>query len=402
MVALVRQARMGHRVVTLDPSASEGQSKGGFNALDWIDISSPLAEANVEAVATWLVGEPARGTGTGGSEFFRDMGRSLIACLLADLLWDKSLAPRDRTLRQLRRVLVTPEAEMRVHLRQVHAGSASPLARDLAGTLMGLVDETFSGVYANASQATRWLSTAAYADLDSGDAFETRELCQGRLTVFVQIPLKVLQATPGLGRVVVGALLNAAYEADGAVNGRILFLLDEVARLGPMAVLEAARDAGRKYGLTLLLLYQSVGQLAEQWGREGARAWYDGTSWRLYAALQDPETARELSQVCGEHGVVAASEARTRGTSGRWGGATSSSSGHSASRSEMRRPLIKPEELLQDTRADEAFVITRGAKPLRCGRALYFRRPDMAQVVVPSRFQPGAHPAPARSGPRVP
>ena len=74
-------------------------------------------------------------------------------------------------------------------------------------------------------------------DSVSGDGFETRELCEGRLTVFVQLPLKTLQATPGLGRVIVGALLNAAYEADGAAQGRMLFLLDEVARLGPMACL---------------------------------------------------------------------------------------------------------------------------------------------------------------------
>ena len=69
--------------------------------------------------------------------------------------------------------------------------------------------------------------------------------------MFVQVPLKTLQATPALGRVIVGALLNAAYEADGRVRGRILFLLDEVARLGYMGVLEQARDAGRKYGITL-------------------------------------------------------------------------------------------------------------------------------------------------------
>ena len=134
--------------------------------------------------------------------------------------------------------------------------------------------------------------------------------------MFVQVPLKVLQSTPGLGRVVVGALLNAVYEADGRVNGRVLFLLDEAARLGPMGALEAARDAGRKYGLTLLLLYQSAGQLVEQWGREGARAWHDSTSWRMYAAVQDPETARELSAVCGRHGVVATSRGESTGSRG--------------------------------------------------------------------------------------
>lgn len=386
MVSGFRERSLCQRVVTLDPSDPKG---GSFNALDWIDPASPLAESNVEAVATWLAGEPARGAAraSSGAEFFRDMGKSLIACILADVLWDESLSSAEKTLKRLRQVLVTPEEEMREVLKRIHAHSPSPLARDLAGTLMGIVAETFSGIYANANQATRWLSTAAYADLVSGSAFRTRDLCDGSVTVFVQIPLKVLQATPGLGRVVIGALLNAAYEADGRVKGRILFLLDEVARLGPMGVIEAARDAGRKYGLTLLLLYQSVGQLVEQWGREGARAWYDSTSWRLYAAVQDPETARELSQVCGEHGVMATSEGDTRGTSGRIGGGfAAASSGRSENRSEIRRSLIKPDELLQDTRGDEGFVIVRGSRPLRCGRAIYFRRPDMAAAVTPSRF----------------
>jgi type IV secretion system protein VirD4 len=121
------------------------------------------------------------------------------------------------------------------------------------------------------------------------------DLIDGRLTVFVQVPLKTLQATPALGRVIIGALLNAAYEADGRLQGRILFLLDEVARLGYMAALEQARDAGRKYGITLLLLYQSLGQLIGQWGREGKQAWYDATSWRLLSSPGEfsPDRAME-------------------------------------------------------------------------------------------------------------
>jgi type IV secretion system protein VirD4 len=206
---------------------------------------------------------------------------------------------------------------MRDRLARIYATSASPLARDLAGTLKDLVPETFSGIYGNANKDTRWLSTSAYADLVSGSSFRTRDLADGRLTVFVQVPLKTLQATPALGRVIVGALLNAAYEADGRVRGRILFLLDEVARLGYMGVLEQARDAGRKYGITLLLLYQSLGQLVGQWGREGKQAWYDATSWRLFAAVQDPDTARELSAICGEYAVVATAEGNSAGSQGR-------------------------------------------------------------------------------------
>ena len=389
MVQAFRQATLGHHVVTLDPA---DPMAGAFNVLDWIDIAAPEAETNVEAAVNWICGE-TRGHVTSGAEFFGESGKALIACLLADMLWDPQVAPERKTLKQLRRALVTPEGEMRERLERIHTTSASPLARDLAGTLKGLVPETFSGIYGNANKDTRWLSTSAYADLVSGSSFRTRDLADGRLTVFVQVPLKTLQATPALGRVIVGALLNAAYEADGRVRGRILFLLDEVARLGYMGVLEQARDAGRKYGITLLLLYQSLGQLVGQWGREGKQAWYDATSWRLFAAVQDPDTARELSAMCGEHAVVATAEGNSAGSQGRGNAFASSSSGWSQNRSEIRRALIKPDEIIQDTRADEAFVLVRGAKPLRCGRAIYFRRQDMAPLVAPNRFHARRHAA---------
>ncbi|MBY0255556.1 MAG: type IV secretory system conjugative DNA transfer family protein, partial [Methylobacterium organophilum] len=401
MLTRYREGTLQHGVLTLDPTRAGG---GCLDVLDWIDVRSPLAEGHVEAVVGWIAGEPPRpraGSPAGGSgEFFRDSGRGLVACLLADLLWDPTVPEGERTLRELRRRVAEPEKDLRERLGRIHGASKSAMAKELAGSLKDLVPETFSGVYANAGQATRWLSVPAYADLVSGGpegayhpARKTAEITGGKLTVFVQVPLEVLQTTPSLARVLVGSLLNAAYRADGAVKGRILFLLDEAARLGPMALLETARDAGRKYGITLLLLYQSLGQLREQWGEAGRQAWCDGTSWRLYATVQDPETAREVSALCGEHGVVATSEGDTSGTQGRLGlgvaGAASASSGRSENRSELRRALVKPDEILQDARSDEAFVFAQGARPLRCGRALWFRRPEWRDLVGANRFHGG-------------
>lgn len=92
------------------------------------------------------------------------------------------------------------------------------------------------------------------------------------MTVFLQVPLAALLTTPAVARVLIGALLKAVIVADGKGDQkRVLFLLDEAARLGRMKVLETARDAGRKYGITLQLQYQSTGQLEEQWGRAGSR-----------------------------------------------------------------------------------------------------------------------------------
>ena len=383
MLAGARE-EMGHTVHQLGLRGATG-----FNVLDWIDIVSPLATTNVLSVVGWVCGDgPAGGGGAkdSGSEFFEARGRAMVACLLSHMLWDHSIPPELKTLRTLRAGVATPEKEMREVLKGIHKDSHSPLARDYAGTLMGLVDETFSGVYANADESTSWLANPAFASIVSGDTFKSRDLLSGKLTVLLQIPLAALQSTPAIGRVVIGALLNAAYEADGQLTGRILYLLDEAARLGPMKILETARDAGRKYGITLQLLYQSVGQLERQWGRQGKREWYDGVSHRSYAAVQDLETAKELEESFGTYGVMATSEGSNTGSSGKSFETGSRSRGANTSYHEISRPLIRREELMNDCRTDEVFVIIRGARPLRCGRAIYFRRPELEAKIAVNRF----------------
>ncbi|MCJ2069699.1 type IV secretory system conjugative DNA transfer family protein [Methylobacterium sp. J-030] len=396
---------MGHRVVTLDPT---DPASGSIDVLAAIDPASPAANAQVEMITALLCGDPPpERASSGASAVFQDLSKTLVACLLADMIWDPALSPGERTLRTLRQRVVTPEAQMRDLLAGIHDASASSKARDLAGTLMGLVDETFSGAYANAARDTRWLSDPTYAALVSGGGIDMRQLRDGRVTIFVQIPLDALRATPGLARVVIGSLLDAVYRADGAVEGRTLFLLDEVAQLGRMRILETARDAGRKYKITMLLLYQALGQVSEQWGMSGKNAWYASTSWRAYAAVQDPETAEEVSRLCGGFGVEATSRGESRGTSGQAGGGGSTSTGHSETRAELRRALIEPAELLQDARTDEVFVFVGNARPLRCGRALYFRRREMIARVAANRFRSAAPvQAPpgrtARTGPNTP
>ncbi len=379
--------KMGHTVHQLGLRETTG-----FNVLDWIDIESPLAATNVLSVVGWVCGDGQNSGGGNdkGSEFFEARGRALVACLLSQMLWDPKLPPELKTLRTLRIGLATPEKEMRTLLEGIHKDSFSPLARDYAGTLMGLVDETFSGVYANADESTSWLANPAFASIVSGNTFKTADLLAGKVSIFLQIPLAALQSTPAIGRVVIGALLNAAFEADGQVTGRILYLLDEAARLGPMKILETARDAGRKYGITLQLLYQSVGQLERQWGRQGKREWYDGVSHRSYAAVQDLETAKELEETFGTYGVMATSEGSNTGSSGKSFEVGSRSRGANTSYHEISRPLIRREELMNDCRTDEAFVIIRGARPLRCGRAIYFRRPDLAARIAANRFNHAA------------
>jgi type IV secretion system protein VirD4 len=386
-VRLVYQARRarGHRVAALNPEDPESDS---FNALDWIDISTDRALLDLQAVVGWLCGETP---GERYDDYFKHAARALLGCLLAALIFDPALPSARKTLLLLRQRVSLPIPELKELLEAIYAKGSSygfGFPAQLAGNLKDIAEKQFSGFYGEAGNATSWLAIPSLARLVCGQGFSTRHLLSGKLDVFINLPLKVLQSSPQAARVILGALLNAVYEAHGQINGRMLFLLDEVARLGYMGILETARDTGRKYGINLCLLYQSLGQLTQSWGPQGRQAWFDSAYLRLFSHIQDYEAADFLSKACGE--FTALGDSITAGSGSSSGGDHRTRSSHqSTSQQQIARRLIKPEEVLQGLRYDEQIVLIQNAPPLRCGRAIYFRRPEMLARVKGSAGHAG-------------
>ena len=51
-----------------------------------------------------------------------------------------------------------------------------------------------------------------------------------------------------------------------------------------------------------------------------------------------------------------------------------------------RGQRIRLEKILHDLRDDEQILILPNARPIRCGRAIYFRRDEMLSLVKQSTF----------------
>nr|WP_281406999.1 Ti-type conjugative transfer system protein TraG [Agrobacterium rosae] len=364
--------KAGRKVVILDPSASGV----GFNALDWIGRRGSTKEEDIVAVATWIMTDNSR-SASARDDFFRASAMQLLTALIADVCLSGHTDEEDQTLRRVRKNLSEPEPQLRARLTKIYEQSESGFVKENVSVFVNMTPETFSGVYANAVKETHWLSYPNYAALVSGDSFSTDDLADGGTDIFIALDLKVLEAHPGLARVVIGSLLNAIYNRNGDVKGRALFLLDEVARLGYLRILETARDAGRKYGITLTMIFQSIGQMREAYGgRDATSKWFESASWISFAAINDPDTADYISKRCGDTTVEVEQTNRSSGMKG---------SSRSRSRQLSRRPLILPHEVLR-MRSDEQIVFTSGNPPLRCGRAIWFRRKDMSASVGENRF----------------
>lgn len=367
-LVLERRQAAGRRVRILDPR----HPRNGFNALDWIGQFGGTKEEDIASVAAWIMSDSGRQGGV-RDDFFRASALQLLTAMIADVCLSGHTPREAQTLRQVRINLSEPEPKLRRRLQDIYDKSASDFVRENVAAFVNMTPETFSGVYANAIKETHWLSFENYAALVSGSSFSTADIASGRTDVFINIDLRTLETHAGLARVIIGAFLNAIYNQGGAISGRALFVLDEVARLGYMRILETARDAGRKYGITLVMLYQSIGQLRETYGGSDASSkWFESASWISFAAINDPETAEYISRRCGTTTVEIDQVSHS-----------SQSRGASRTRSKQlaARPLIMPHEVLL-MRADEQIVFTAGNPPLRCGRAIWFRRKDMRRSVA--------------------
>lgn len=371
-MVIAHRRKAGRTVFVLDPK----DPTTGFNVLDWIGGFGGTKEEDVVAVASWVVTDTGRQASI-RDDFFRASALQLITALIADVCLSGHTAKEHQHLRQMRTNLSEPEPKLRERLQSIYDNSDSEFVKENVAPFIAMTPETFSGVYANAVKETHWLSYPNYAALVSGSSFETDDIAIGKTDIFVNLDLKTLEAHPGLARTIIGALLNAIYNRNGEVNGRTLFLLDEVARLGYLRILETARDAGRKYGISLVLLFQSIGQMRETYGgRDATSKWFESASWVSFSAINDPDTAEYISRRCGNTTVEVDQLSRSTQMSG---------ASRTRSKQLAARSLILPEEVLR-MRGDEQIIFTAGNAPLRCGRAIWFRREDMKNAVAANRF----------------
>jgi type IV secretory pathway TraG/TraD family ATPase VirD4 len=102
----------------------------------------------------------------------------------------------------------------------------------------------------------------------------------------------------------IGEAVNAALSLQPDSARRKWLLLDEVASLGRVQGLSDALTKGRKYGLCAMMGLQSISQLRDVYGKDGAQTLLSCLSSQLLLRANDPETAEYASLSLGEAEVL--------------------------------------------------------------------------------------------------
>ncbi|TMV69302.1 hypothetical protein FGG78_30815 [Thioclava sp. BHET1] len=178
-----------------------------------------------------------------------------------------------------------------------------------------------------------------------------------------------MRNNPTLMRLIYGSI---AYAVDRGSVERLI-IIDEAAVLGRMSVFEQIRDEMRKKGARLMLIYQSLGQMVHAYGREGMRAWNNGVAVRCFSGIEDEQELRELSELIGNYTVEVDGESRA--VQKRPGFLASQSQSQTNSTSLQSARLITTDQI-KDLPLDAQIVFFKGQRPLLCGKAFWFRRPE--------------------------
>ena len=289
-----------------------------------------------------------------------------------------------------------------------------------------------SGVTATAANGLSWAGHASTRGFltskpPDGKALLARVL-DDQTDIYFRIPTPVLQANPGIARVLIGSLVrvlrDSAMEAEqlaredvkdpeapkanatapdlrtvkrrppsgddkeGGKDGtkppekkprsRRLFLIDEARAMRRMDTLAAVRDEGRAYGIHLLQIFQSWQQVLECYGQHGAGAWANSVDAVVIGPVSDARQAQELTRMVGRHTVVTSSSSRQRNA--QMFMPFSGTAGSSESTQLRELDLIQPSELRQ-LPPEAAIILAVGTAPIMASKAIWFTRAEMTKMV---------------------
>ncbi len=405
---------MNQDVFLLDPwniaAAKLGTEPACFNPLDWITADDPDAVENAFLLADALV---ASNAGGGDTRFWDEESKALLVGLILYVATSKNEAA-NRHLGRVRDILLLNEEKLKDVLRAMYK-EPNPIVVSTATRTAGKEDKLLSNVFAAAQSHTHFLdSPRIRASLARSD-FRFEDLKTRRMSVYLILPADRLDTFGRWLRLLIQQALTVnARSVDEKPEQPVLFLLDEMAALGRLAMVEQAFGLMAGFGMQLWGIVQDLSQLERIYGK-GWQTFISNSGVLQYFGSRDQMTAEYFSKLCG---VTTIRKASLSDTLARTFGKDSNSSteSHTIGSDESQRQLAYADELMV-LKGHQQVVFVDNLDPIRAEKIEWYSDSRLKSLGVdlraaPARIAPAApsaraanpipaQPPPVPAGPKV-
>jgi len=387
---ITAQARkdMGQEVLIVDPwgiAKVDGIKTAKFNPLEWLKLGDIDITENSMMLADALV---VKGE---NQDAFWD--KEAVAYLQGLILY-VATDPEEEGQRTLTRVreLTLLDGEDQVALYQRMMGSPHHIVASTGVRCLQKEEKLLASVIATAQSHTHFLDSIRIQENLSQSDFKFENLKSKNMTVFLVLPADRLSTfAPWLRMLVQQALTVNARNIDKKPKKPVLFILDEMAALGKLTMIEQAYGLMAGYGIQIWGIIQDLNQLEKIYGK-GWQSFISNTGMLNYFGSGDEMTAKYFSSLCGETTVwnLSSALARTFGSSNSRGGITTSdSTTNTDTTAAAQRKLAYPDELMR-MHKDKQLVFIENMPPLIAGKSRWFEDEKLKAKGVDLHAQPRA------------
>jgi type IV secretion system protein VirD4 len=342
------------------PEPMRGLPQARFNPMDIIDVGSSAFHAQCDKLAAALVWEEGK-----EGIHFTTAARILVSGVIAAIM--RHGRSSEKNLATVARVISGDIAGF--CRRTVNATTDPFIVQKLSHIAFAAPDNReVDGVISTARTQLGFIGNAAVAESLSGSDFRFGDLKRRATTVYICLPLNMLDICDKYFRLILDtALTDLLNEGQKGKGKPILAIVDEMAQLGPnMKSLEnamgmAAGAAGLQLWCVLQDLSQLKGMFPQTWETFiqncGVTTWF---------GARDQTTRDYVSKLSGTTEVISRSHSVSFDHRGE--PHISDSMGQTA------RPLLLPHEVGQ-LRPDEMIAFVEGVRcgPVKAKRKFYFK-----------------------------
>ena len=381
---------MKQKVHIVDPWGITGLPVSCFNPLDWLKQDDPDISENAMMLADSII-VPSAG---GEDRFWDEEAKALLMGILLYVALDAA----EQDNRHLGRVrdIVTSSEEKFMDVMERMAASTNPIVVTTAERTAAKEPKLRSNVIAALQSHTHFLDSPRIRDSVRTSDFRFEDLKTSRMTVYLVLPADRLKTFGRWLRLLVQQAITVNARNIATVPDKpILFLLDEMAALDHLTMVEQAYSLMAGFGMQLWGIVQDLGQLERVTGK-GWETYISNAGVVQYFGSRDNKTADYFSKLCGVTTVEKFSFTRaiarvfgqsSSSTSGPGGGSFSSGSSSSTSTSDsstydvVQRHLAYPDELMV-LRDDKQLLFIETANPIPGKKIRWYQHETMKQLGI--------------------
>lgn len=357
VTAEARVRQFGQTVKLLDPwnitAGKLGMTPARFNPLSILKADSSTLTDDAELIADALV------VPSGNDDHWSTEAKALILGFILHVVTSEMEEGR-RHLPRVRDILCMNPEDLEAILDDM-ADSKHGSVRRAAGRYRRkeAAGEELASVVSTAYANTHFLDSEAIRQslYETDFRFENLKSDSDKISVYLILPADRLRTHGRWLRLMVSMSIKSIIDVEKSPKQPALFILDEFAALGHMAVIEQAFGLMAGFGMQMWAILQDLSQLKDIYNKRWPIFIANAGVFQIFGT-NDIETAEYISKRLGN-------ETRSETTY------TSNQSGGSSSQRNFSHPLMSADEILRLSN-DSVITMTSDCRPIFGAKFQYY------------------------------